>query len=122
MPITDRDVAIQLALQADRNLVQRDRPITVEMIAADSSIVTARRFATQAESGFGVNATIVDGPVWVVTLYGRGVVSMIGIGGGTFETDEVSYAFLERTGTLLGTSASRITPTPPLPPTPQPLP
>jgi hypothetical protein len=117
MPITDRNVAIQLALQADRNWVQRDRPITVEMIAADPTIVTAQRFASQAESGFGVNATIVDGPVWVVTIYGRGVVSMIGMAGGTFETNEVSYEFLERTGTLLGTSAGQITPTPPPPPT-----
>ena len=122
MPITDRDVAIQLAIQADRNLVQRDHPITVEMIAADPNIVNARRFASQAESGFGVNATIVDRPVWVVTIYGRGVVSMIGMVGGTFETNEVSYDFLERTGTLLGTLASQITPTPPPPPTPQPLP
>jgi hypothetical protein len=56
----------------------------------------------------------------VVTIYGQGVVSMIGIAGGTLETNEVSYEFLERTGTLLGTSANPITPTPP--PAPQPLP
>jgi predicted anti-sigma-YlaC factor YlaD len=112
MPITDRDVAIQLALQVDRNWVQRDHPITMEMIAADPTIVTVQRFASQAESGFGTNATIVDGPVWVVTLRGRGLASIIGIGGGSVETDEVTYEFLERTGTLLGTSVKPITPTP----------
>jgi hypothetical protein len=125
LPITDREVAIQLALQADRNWVQRDRPITEEMIAADPGIVTVQRFATQAESGFGVNATIVDGPVWVVMLRGRGLATVIGIGGGTVETNEVSYEFLERTGTLLGTSVNpvQLTPTPPPPPlTPTPIP
>ena len=118
MPVTNRDVAVRLALQADSNLVKRDQPITVEMIAADHNAVAVQRFATQAESGFGVNATIVDGPVWVVTIKGSGVASILG--GGTHETNEVSYEFLERTGTLLGTSVNPITPTPP--PTSQRLP
>lgn len=104
-PITDRQVAIQLAIEIDRTTAQRDQPITEAMLAANPDIVTVERFASQAESGFGVATAYIEEPVWVVTFKGKGTFSLVGINQrGPFEGDSVSYELLEKTGTMLGLS------------------
>jgi hypothetical protein len=105
-PVTDRQVAIQLAIEIDRTTAQRDQPITEAMLAANPDMVTVERFASQAESGFGVATAYAEEPVWVVTFKGKGTFNLVVMDQrGPFEGDSVSYELLEKTGTLLGLSA-----------------
>ena len=77
-PITDRQIAIQLAIEIDRTTAQRDQSITEAMLAANPDMVTVECFANQAESGFGVATAYAEEPAWVVTFKGRGMFSLIG--------------------------------------------
>ncbi len=105
IPITDRQIAIQLALKIDNTHAVRDQPLTQEMIAANPDMITADRFKTQAETDFGVVTAIANEPVWVVTIRAKGTFSLPCMAcRGPIEADSVSYELLEQTGQMMGIS------------------
>jgi hypothetical protein len=109
--IRDRQTAIQLALEVDARLAVREQPITLDLIAAHPEMISAKRYATQMETDFGVDTALWDEAVWVVTIKAKGTFSLPGIGrSGPMETDSVSYELLEKTGRMMGVALDPVKP------------
>lgn len=116
-PVRNREEAIQRVLLIDSDWAAREQPLTKEVLAANADMIIVEQYATRQEAadeyfgdGFG-DPAVASEPVWVVRIKGKACLMTVGGGygfeeAGCVETDGVTYVISQKTGYLLGMSAS----------------